>query len=59
MLVVATYTSNRRIGGDLRDGLGVLLAIFLGATRPRSAIVAVTGALDFSGPDACSPSPRR
>lgn len=47
MLLVAAYTSNRRIGGDLRDGLGVLLAILAGATS-TVAIVAVTGALAFS-----------
>lgn len=47
MLVVAAYTSNRRIGGDARDRLGVLLAIFLGASSTVS-IVAITGALQFS-----------
>ena len=47
MLVVAAYTSNRRIGGDRHDGLAILLAIFLGASATVS-IVAVTGALDFS-----------
>ncbi len=47
MLLVAAYTSNRRIGGDRRDGLGVLLAIFLGASATVS-IVALTGALEFS-----------
>jgi len=47
MLVVAAYTSNRRIGGDARDRLGVLLAIFLGAAATVS-VVAVTGALEFS-----------
>ncbi len=47
MLVVAAYTSNRRIGGDARDRLGVLLAIFLGASATVS-VVAVTGALEFS-----------
>jgi putative ABC transport system permease protein len=47
MLVVAAYTSNRRIGGDARDRLGILLAIFLGAAATVS-VVAVTGALQFS-----------
>jgi putative ABC transport system permease protein len=47
MLVVAAYTSNRRIGGSARDRMGVLLAIFLGAAA-TVAIVAVTGALEFS-----------
>jgi putative ABC transport system permease protein len=47
MLVVAAYTSNRRIGGDSRDRMGVLLAIFLGAATTVS-IVAITGALTFS-----------
>jgi putative ABC transport system permease protein len=47
MLVVAAYTSNRRIGGDSRDRLGVLLAIFLGAAATIS-IVALTGALEFT-----------
>lgn len=47
MLVVAAYTSNRRIGGDSRDRLGILLAIFLGASA-TVLIVAVTGALEFS-----------
>ena len=46
MLVVAAYTSNRRIGGDSRDRLGVLLAIFLGASA-TVLIVAVTGAIAF------------
>lgn len=47
MLVVAAYTSNRRIGGDSRDRLGILLAILLGSSA-TVAIVAVTGALEFS-----------
>ena len=47
MLVVAAWTSTRRIGGDRQDGLAVLLAIFLGAAATVS-IVAVTGALEFS-----------
>ena len=47
MLVVATFTANRRIGGDLRDGLGVGVAILLGASA-TVAIVAVTGALAFT-----------
>jgi putative ABC transport system permease protein len=49
MLVVAAYTSNRRIGGDSRDRLMVLLAIFLGAGATVS-IVAITGALQFTAP---------
>jgi len=47
MLVVAAYTSNRRIGGDSRDRLGILLAIFLGASA-TVVIVTLTGALEFS-----------
>jgi putative ABC transport system permease protein len=47
MLVVAAYTSNRRIGGDRRDGVGVLIAIFLGSAATVS-IVALTGALEFT-----------
>ncbi len=47
MLVVAAWTSTRRIGGDRQDGMAVLLAIFLGAAATVS-IVAVTGALEFS-----------
>jgi putative ABC transport system permease protein len=47
MLVVAAYTSNRRIGGDSRDRLGILVAIFLGASA-TVLIVAVTGAIEFS-----------
>ena len=49
MLVVAAYTSNRRIGGDSRDRLMILLAIFLGAGATVT-IVAVTGALQFTAP---------
>jgi putative ABC transport system permease protein len=47
MLVVAAYTSNRRIGGDARDRMAILLAILLGASA-TVAIVSVTGALEFS-----------
>jgi putative ABC transport system permease protein len=47
MLVVAAWTSTRRIGGDRRDGVSVLLAIFLGAGATVT-IVATTGALVFS-----------
>jgi len=44
MLLVAAWTSMRRIGGDRRDYLRVLLAIGLGAAA-TIAIVLVTGAL--------------
>lgn len=44
MLVVAAWTSTRRIGGDRRDYLVVLLAIALGAGATIS-IVLVSGAL--------------
>ncbi|MEY4136770.1 MAG: hypothetical protein RL205_898 [Actinomycetota bacterium] len=44
MLLVAAWTSTRRIGGDRRDYLRVLLAIGLGAAA-TIAIVLVTGAL--------------
>ena len=44
MLAVAAWTSTRRIGGDRRDYLRVLLAIGLGAAA-TIAIVLVTGAL--------------
>jgi putative ABC transport system permease protein len=47
MLVVAALTANRRIGGDRRDLLGVLLAILAGSTATVT-VVAVTGALAFS-----------
>ena len=47
MLLAASYTSNRRIGGDLRDWRWILLAIFAGAGA-TSVIVTVTGAIDFS-----------
>jgi putative ABC transport system permease protein len=47
MLVVAAYTSNRRIGGDGRDRLGIMLAIFLGSAA-TVGVVALTGALQFS-----------
>lgn len=50
MLVVAAYTSNRRVGGDSRDRLGILMAIFLGASA-TVAIVAVTGAISFDAQD--------
>jgi putative ABC transport system permease protein len=46
MLVVAAYTSNRRIGGDRRDYVGVLVSILLGAGATVS-VVAATGALTF------------
>jgi len=46
MVLVAAYTSNRRIGGDRRDFVGVLLAILLGASA-TVLIVTVTGALPF------------
>ena len=46
MLVVAAFTSNRRIGGDRRDYAGILLAILLGAGATVT-IVAITGALAF------------
>ena len=46
MVLVAAFTSNRRIGGDRRDFVGVLAAIFLGATA-TVLIVTVTGALPF------------
>jgi putative ABC transport system permease protein len=46
MLVVAAITSNRRIGGDRHDFVGVLTAIFLGAAATVT-IVAATGALAF------------
>lgn len=44
MLVVAAWTSTRRIGGDRRDYLVVLLAIALGAGATIS-IVLISGAL--------------
>ncbi|MDO8733188.1 MAG: ABC transporter permease [Actinomycetota bacterium] len=47
MLLAASYTSNRRIGGDRRDWLWLLLAIFAGVAATTS-IVAITGAIDFS-----------
>lgn len=47
MLGAAAYTANRRIGGDGRDRLVVLLAIALGSSA-TVLIVAVTGALTFS-----------
>jgi putative ABC transport system permease protein len=47
MLVVATLTATRRIGGDVRDGIGVGLAILLGASA-TVVIVAATGALAFT-----------
>jgi putative ABC transport system permease protein len=40
MLVVAAYTSNRRIGGNSRDRLMVLLAIFLGAGATITIVAA-------------------
>lgn len=47
MVVAAAWTSTRRIGGDRRDGMGVLLAIILGSGA-TVAIVAMTGALTFT-----------
>lgn len=50
MLVAATVTSTRRIGGDLRDGMGVLVALALGAGS-TVLVVTVTGALAFTAQD--------
>lgn len=47
MLGAATYTANRRIGGDNRDRVGVLIAIACGSSA-TVFIVAITGALDFT-----------
>ena len=47
MLLAAAYTSNRRIGGDLRDWWRVLVAIFAGVVA-TTVIVSITGAIDFS-----------
>lgn len=47
MLLAAAFTSNRRIGGSLRDWWYVLLAILAGVAA-TTTIVLVTGAIDFS-----------
>lgn len=47
MVVAATWTAHRRIGGDRRDFLALLGAIALGAGA-TVAIVSVTGALSFT-----------
>lgn len=47
MLVAAAVTSTRRIGGDLRDGLGVLAALAAGAGA-TVLVVTLTGALEFT-----------
>lgn len=46
MLVAAAFTANRRIRGDRRDFLAVLLAIAAGAGA-TIAVVCLTGALSF------------
>ena len=47
MVLAAAFTANRRIGGDLRDGGAVLLAIAVGASA-TVAVVGSVGAIDLS-----------
>lgn len=47
MVVAATWTAHRRIGGDRRDFAALLGAIALGAGA-TVAVVAITGALSFT-----------